>query len=147
DGVSFGLRRGETLGLVGESGCGKSTTGLAILRMVPATRGRIVYEGADITHHDRRQLRGFRRHVQLVCQDRYGSLNPRRTVPGTSPEPREVHWLAARCRDMVKRTNAMLWAVGRPPYMSTRCPPASSSGQRPRIGIARALALEPNLLI
>src|SRR5690606_8476750 len=147
DGVSFGLRRGETLGLVGESGCGKSTTGLAILRMVPVTRGRIVYEGEDITHHDRRRLRQFRRHVQMVYQDPYGSLNPRMRVRDIIAEPLEVHGLAGSRAEMRERIDAILATVGLLPYMADRYPHEFSGGQRQRIGIARALALEPNLLI
>ncbi|MFA7503295.1 MAG: dipeptide ABC transporter ATP-binding protein [Burkholderiaceae bacterium] len=147
DGVSFGLRRGETLGLVGESGCGKSTTGLAILRMLPVTRGRIVYEGEDITHHDKRRLQAFRRHVQMVYQDPYGSLNPRMKVRDIIAEPLEVHGLAGSNAEMRERIEAMLATVGLLPYMADRYPHEFSGGQRQRIGIARSLALEPNLLI
>jgi oligopeptide transport system ATP-binding protein len=147
DGISFRLRRGETLGLVGESGCGKSTTGLAILRMLPVTRGRIVYDGEDVTHHDRRQLRDFRRNVQMVYQDPYGSLNPRMKVRDIIAEPLEVHGLAGTRAEMGERIERMLATVGLLPYMADRYPHEFSGGQRQRIGIARSLALEPKLLI
>src|SRR5690606_31940951 len=147
DGVSFTVRRGETLGLVGESGCGKSTTGLAILGMQPATHGRVVFNGNDVATYDRKQLRNFRRHVQMVYQDPYGSLNPRMKVRDIVAEPLEIHGLAGDRKAMRDRVDAMLATVGLLPYMADRYPHEFSGGQRQRIGIARALALEPNLLI
>jgi len=130
DGVSFTIRRGETLGLVGESGSGKSTTGLAVLRMLTPTGGRIVFEGQD-----------------MVYQDPYGSLNPRMTIRSIVEEPLAVHGLdgdRAATRDKVA---ALIASVGLLPDMADRYPHEFSGGQRQRIGIARALALEPSLLI
>lgn len=147
DGITFGLRRGETLGLVGESGCGKSTTGLAILRMLPVTRGRILFNGEDVTHHGEARLRGFRRQVQMVYQDPYGSLNPRMKVRDIIAEPLEVHGLAGNRKQVRERIDDVLATVGLLPYMADRYPHEFSGGQRQRIGIARALVLEPRLLI
>jgi oligopeptide transport system ATP-binding protein len=147
DGVSFALARGDTLGLVGESGCGKSTTGLAILRMLEPTAGRIVFEGEDITSHDKERMRPIRRRMQMVYQDPYGSLNPRMKVRDIVGEPLQVHGVAgsaAAYRDRVDRLIAM---VGLLPDMAERYPHEFSGGQRQRIGIARALALEPSLVI
>jgi oligopeptide transport system ATP-binding protein len=147
DGVSFALARGDTLGLVGESGCGKSTTGLAILRMLEPTAGRIVFEGEDITAHDKERMRPIRRRMQMVYQDPYGSLNPRMKVRDIVGEPLQVHGVAgssAAYRDRVDRLIAM---VGLLPDMAERYPHEFSGGQRQRIGIARALALEPSLVI
>ena len=132
DGVSFALNRGETLGLVGESGCGKSTTGLAVLRMLTPTAGRILFEGADIAKHDAAAMRAVRRRMQMVYQDPYGSLNPRMTVRDIILEPLEVHGLANDRPAARARVDELLRLVG---------------GQRQRIGIARALALEPTLIV
>ena len=147
DGVSFTLRRGETLGLVGESGCGKSTTGLAVLRMLEPTAGRIEFEGEDITHFDKERMRPLRRRMQMVYQDPYGSLNPRMRVRDIVGEPLEVHGLdkdRAAYRDKVAE---LLRTVGLLPDMAERYPHEFSGGQRQRIGIARALALEPALIV
>ncbi len=147
DGVSFTLARGETLGLVGESGCGKSTTGLAVLRMQAATAGRIEFEGLDITHHDKAQMRPLRRRLQMVYQDPYGSLNPRMKVSDIVGEPLVVHGLAGDRSAYQDRIAELLRTVGLLPDMAERYPHEFSGGQRQRIGIARALALEPSLII
>jgi len=146
DGVSFVLAPGRTLGLVGESGCGKSTTGLAVLRMQPVTGGRIVFEGQDIT---RQQARSgtFRRRMQMVYQDPYGSLNPRMRVRDIVGEPLQVHGLAGNRSEYAERVATLLHTVGLLPDMGERYPHEFSGGQRQRIGIARALALEPSLII
>jgi peptide/nickel transport system ATP-binding protein len=147
DGVSFTIRRGETLGLVGESGSGKSTTGLAVLRMLTPTAGRIVFEGQDIAPHRGAELLSVRRRMQMVYQDPYGSLNPRMTIRSIVGEPLAVHRLdgdRAATRDKIA---SLIASVGLLPDMADRYPHEFSGGQRQRIGIARALALEPSLLI
>jgi oligopeptide transport system ATP-binding protein len=147
DGVSFAVKRGDTLGLVGESGCGKSTTGLAILRMLNPTAGRILFEGRDITRYDKDEMRPVRRRMQMVYQDPYGSLNPRMRVRDIIGEPLEVHGLAADRAAYRQRVAQLIAMVGLLPDMAERYPHEFSGGQRQRIGIARALALEPSLLI
>ncbi len=147
DGVSFFVRRGETLGLVGESGCGKSTTGLAALRLLPLSAGKVVFEGQDITSWDKHKLRPLRRRMQMVYQDPYGSLNPRMRVRDIVGEPLAVHKLYKDARDYRERVQQLLSTVGLLPQMADRYPHEFSGGQRQRIGIARALAAEPSLLV
>jgi peptide/nickel transport system ATP-binding protein len=147
DGVSFTLRRGRTLGLVGESGCGKSTTGLAILRMLDATAGRIVFEGEDITRFGKARMRPIRQRMQMVYQDPYGSLDPRMKVRDIIGEPLTVHGLAGDRAAYRERVDELMRLVGLLPDMAERYPHEFSGGQRQRIGIARALALHPSLVI
>ena len=147
DGVSFAVEEGETLGLVGESGCGKSTTGLAVLRMLPVTSGRIVFEGEDITHRSAGEMRPIRRRMQMVYQDPFGSLNPRMTIGEIIGEPLEVHRLHGGRAERRERIIELLQMVGLRADMIDRYPHQFSGGQRQRIGIARALAVEPRLLI
>jgi oligopeptide transport system ATP-binding protein len=147
DGVSFELSRGETFSLVGESGCGKSTTALAVLRMQPLTAGRIVFDGDDITNYSPSQMRPIRRKMQMVYQDPFGSLNPRMKVRDIIGEPLVVHGLARDRRKYRERVVELMDIVGLLPDMANRYPHEFSGGQRQRIGIARALALDPSLLI
>jgi oligopeptide transport system ATP-binding protein len=147
DGVSFDVRRGETLGLVGESGCGKSTTGLAILKMIDITSGEVKFEGEDISSYDRSRMRPIRRRMQMVYQDPFGSLNPRMKVSEIVGEPLEVHGMASNRATYDARVASLLDMVGLLPDMADRYPHEFSGGQRQRIGIARALALDPALII
>ncbi|MGH7300095.1 MAG: ABC transporter ATP-binding protein [Candidatus Rokuibacteriota bacterium] len=146
DGVSFAIEAGETLGLVGESGCGKTTTGRLVLRAIEPTRGRIVFEGSDITSWPTRQLLPFRRNVQIVFQDPYSSLNPRMTVARMVAEPIRVHRVAEG-PEVEARVRALLDMVGLSPEYGQRYPHELSGGQRQRVGIARALAAGPRLVV
>ena len=146
DGVSFTVAPGETLGIVGESGCGKSTLGRAVLRLIEPTRGAVVFDGTDILALDRRALLAQRKHMQIVFQDPFGSLNPRHSVGAILAEPLEIHGYGDR-RARAARVRDLLALVGLPPDAGERYPHEFSGGQRQRIAIARALALEPRLLI
>jgi peptide/nickel transport system ATP-binding protein len=146
DGVSLDIRRGETLGLVGESGCGKSTVGRAILRLYKPSGGRIVFDGQDITDLGESALRPLRRRMQMVFQDPYASLNPRHSVGRIVGEPVRAHRLADR-RATAGRVRELLEIVGLPRDAAGRYPHEFSGGQRQRIGIARALALNPDFIV
>jgi peptide/nickel transport system ATP-binding protein len=145
--ISFEIYPGETLGLVGESGSGKSTTGRAILRRIPIVTGRIFFKGQEITGVDGNELRRLRRHMQLVFQDPYASLNPRRRIVDIVAEPLIVHGLARNLKDAADKVADLLSLVGLPPDAGGRYPHAFSGGQRQRIGIARALALNPEFIV
>ena len=147
DGVSFHLNRGETLGLVGESGCGKSTTGMAVLRMTPVTDGEICLEGEDITHMTGRALRPLRRRMQMIYQDPFGALDPRMRVLDIIGEPLKVHKLVSSRKAYRQEVLRLMALVGLLPDMCDRYPHEFSGGQRQRIGIARALAAQPDILI
>ncbi len=147
DGVSFRLHRGETLGLVGESGCGKSTTGRAILRLIEPTSGRLFYDGQDLAKLDRVQFRAFRRRAQIIFQDPFGSLNPRMTVGSMLAEVLKVHGLGETVADRSARVRELLAMVGLDAEHAGRYPHEFSGGQRQRVGIARALAVEPEFIV
>jgi peptide/nickel transport system ATP-binding protein len=147
DGVSFDIFPGETLGLVGESGCGKTTVGRSILRLEDPTSGQIVFDGTDITHAGGEILKSIRRKVQVIFQDPYSSLNPRMTVGQIITEPMLVYGLRASRKAARERTAELLHSVGLFDYMADRYPHELSGGQRQRVGIARALALEPEFIV
>ncbi|MDX9991056.1 MAG: dipeptide ABC transporter ATP-binding protein [Anaerolineales bacterium] len=146
DGVSFAVKRGETLGLVGESGCGKSTTGRAILQLQRPTAGHVYYDGVDLVSLKSEEMRKMRRKVQMIFQDPYASLNPRMTVGEIIGEPLQVHNMASS-KEMQDRVAQLLELVRLNPSFSVRYPHEFSGGQRQRIGIARALALEPAFIV
>ncbi|TMQ15418.1 MAG: ABC transporter ATP-binding protein [Candidatus Rokuibacteriota bacterium] len=147
DDVSFAIRRGETLGLVGESGCGKTTTGRCILQLERPTSGQVIFEGRDLTGLDQVALRPVRRRMQVIFQDPYSSLNPRMTVGQILAEPIAVHRLITNAARRRERVHDLLQRVGLLPQHADRYPHQLSGGQRQRVGIARALAVEPALII
>jgi len=146
DDVTLDIRRGETVGLVGESGCGKSTVGRAILRLNDATDGKIIFDGEDITHRSEGQLRSLRRRMQIIFQDPFSSLNPRHSVGRIIGEPMRTHGLQ-RGRAVSQRVRELLQTVGLPTDAASRYPHEFSGGQRQRIGIARALAVNPDFIV
>ena len=147
DGVSFEIASGETLGMVGESGCGKSTTGRCVLRLIAPTSGQIWFDGKDVTDVSTVQLRGLARDMQIIFQDPYASLNPRMTVGAIVGEALIIHKLAASAQERDDRVVELLETVGLHPDHLRRYPHEFSGGQRQRIGIARALAVKPRLII
>ncbi len=147
DGLDFAIKKGETLGLVGESGCGKSTTGRAILQLYRPTAGQVLFEGADLCKLEGEKLRQMRRRMQMIFQDPYASLNPRMTVGDIIGEPIEIHHLAKSRKERQERVQELLRVVGLNPYFSNRYPHEFSGGQRQRIGVARALAVQPQFIV
>ena len=147
DGVSFTIQRGETLGLVGESGCGKTTTGRCILQLERPTSGQVIFEGRDLTNLPESELRKVRRRLQVIFQDPYSSLNPRMTVGQIIAEPLAVHGLVPERAARGARVRELLGHAGLLPAMAKRYPHELSGGQRQRVGIARALAMEPALIV
>ena len=146
DGLNFDVHQGETLGLVGESGCGKSTTGRAILQLYKPTEGHVIFEGQDLTQVKGDDLRKMRRRMQMIFQDPYASLNPRMTVGGIVAEPLEVHNIGTKA-ERLERVRELLKVVGLNPYFINRYPHEFSGGQRQRIGVARALAVNPAFIV
>ncbi|MBM3942169.1 MAG: ABC transporter ATP-binding protein [SAR202 cluster bacterium] len=147
DGISFFVRRGETLGLVGESGCGKTTTGRCILQLYKPTSGSIKFEGTELTSLNTNQMRTMRRKMQVIFQDPYSSLNPRMTTGNIIGEPLIVHNMVSNKEEYKERVGELLRHVGLNPYMADRFPHEFSGGQRQRIGVARALSVNPEFIV
>ena len=147
DDVSFSVRKGETLGLVGESGCGKTTTGRCILQLYKPTGGSVIFDGQDLTQLGTRQMRAMRRQMQVIFQDPYSSLNPRMTAGNIIGEPLIVHGLVNSKQEYRDRVADLLQNCGLNPYMADRFPHEFSGGQRQRIGVARALSVDPQFIV
>ena len=147
DGLSFTIRRGETVGLVGESGCGKTTVGRTLLRLEEPTGGTVLFDGANVTHATGAALKRYRRQVQVIFQDPYSSLNPRMTIGQIIAEPMLVYGLEPDRKAAARKVAALLTQVGLFDYMAERYPHELSGGQRQRVGIARALAMQPSFII
>ena len=147
DGVSFDVMRGETFGLVGESGCGKTTTGRCILQLNTPTSGSIKFEGQELTEFSNTEMRSMRKEMQVIFQDPYSSLNPRMTTGAIVGEPLVVHGLVDGKNEYKDRVEELLTNVGLNPYMAERYPHEFSGGQRQRIGVARALSVNPKFIV
>ena len=147
DDVSFFVKRGETLGLVGESGCGKTTTGRCILRLYKPTAGQVIFNGKDLTKLKTKEMRAMRREMQVIFQDPYSSLNPRMTAGNIIGEPLIVHGLVKGKAEYREKVSELLMNVGLNPYMADRFPHEFSGGQRQRIGVARALSVSPSFIV
>ena len=147
DGISFSIQRGETLGLVGESGCGKTTAGRTILGLYPITAGKVIVSGISLENADKNQMKNFRRKAQMIFQDPYASLNPRWTVSAIIGEPLRVHNLLPNEKERNERVHELMLRVGLSPRLINRFPHEFSGGQRQRIGVARALAVNPLFIV
>ena len=147
DDVTFSVGKGQTVGIVGESGCGKSTTGRLILKLEEVTSGRIIFDGTDMTSFSQKNFRPYRREIQIVLQDPYASLNPRMRVGDILAEPLLTHRLVAGDAERERKVEELLDAVGLDPAVKTKYPHEFSGGQRQRVSIARALALRPRLIV